>query len=158
MWTRASPIHHLNLLLHSTEWPKLRNIIKSKLTQVISRLFFVFFTSFVLQNIDFYLSECRPPPTPVSSPPLTLSNGGLKLPPFGPRQQSGLGMDVPPSYMNREQAEEMKQFIFAELDGFDEYVTTCYIRASHNTHSANLHSLFNDSASSASSQEHITAL
>ncbi|KAK0459591.1 PPP4R2-domain-containing protein [Desarmillaria tabescens] len=80
-----------------TEWPKLRDIIK------------------------FQNQRAKPPPPPAASPPLTLSNGGLKLPPFPVRQVNTLNpVQAPVSYMNKEQAEQMRQYIYAELDEIDE--------------------------------------
>ncbi|KAK0210618.1 PPP4R2-domain-containing protein [Desarmillaria ectypa] len=88
-----------------TEWPKLRDIIKFK----------------IKENIELFLSQAKPPPPPAASPPLTLSNGGLKLPPFPVRQLNNLNLvQAPVSYMNKEQAEQMRQYIYAELDEIDE--------------------------------------
>lgn len=88
-----------------TEWSKLRDIIKFK----------------IKENIDLFLSQAKPPPPPAASPPLTLSNGGLKLPPFPVRQLNLLiPVQAPVSYMNKEQAEQMRQYIYAELDEIDE--------------------------------------
>ncbi|KAK0197243.1 PPP4R2-domain-containing protein [Armillaria mellea] len=88
-----------------TEWSKLRDIIKFK----------------IKENIGLFLSQAKPPPPPVASPPLTLSNGGLKLPPFPARQLNILiPVQAPVNYMNKEQAEQMRQYIYAELDEIDE--------------------------------------
>ncbi|KAG7452641.1 PPP4R2-domain-containing protein [Guyanagaster necrorhizus] len=88
-----------------TEWSKLRDIIKFK----------------IKESIDLFLSQAKPPPLPAPSPPLTLSNGGLKLPPFPVRQLNHLNpIQAPVSYMNREQAEQMKRYIYTELDEIDE--------------------------------------
>ncbi|KAK7054965.1 hypothetical protein VNI00_003428 [Paramarasmius palmivorus] len=54
------------------EWIKLRSIIKLKLSE----------------NIALFLKDPNPPPTPPNFLPISLINGGLRLPPFPPRQQA----------------------------------------------------------------------
>lgn len=50
--------------------------------------------------------------------------GGLKLPPFPPRQINQLTMNNPPvSYMSPEQAAQMQGYILNQLDEFDSYVS-----------------------------------
>ncbi|KAF5365782.1 hypothetical protein D9758_003265 [Tetrapyrgos nigripes] len=85
-------------------WPILRDIIKKKLEQ----------------NIQVFLTESRPQSPPPSFLPISLPNGSLKLPPFPPRTRDNNTMiESPISYMNQEQASEMKGYIFAQLDEFD---------------------------------------
>ncbi|KIY68623.1 hypothetical protein CYLTODRAFT_421465 [Cylindrobasidium torrendii FP15055 ss-10] len=86
------------------EWPLLREILKHKLAE----------------NVSLFLSE-RPnaPALPAYSPPQTFGTGGLKLPPFPPRQQQSI-FEVPVSYMNKEQADEMRLSIDAQLDAIDD--------------------------------------
>jgi serine/threonine-protein phosphatase 4 regulatory subunit 2 len=49
-------------------------------------------------------------------------NGGLKLPPFPPRRPDGrIVNEIPVVYMNEEQANELKEFIFTQLHQFEEY-------------------------------------
>lgn len=67
-----------------------------------------------------FLSEkSQPPPTPTYQP-LTLVSGGLRLPPFPPRKLNQMHLnETPVSYMTTEQANEMKEFIYTQLDEFD---------------------------------------
>ncbi|ESK96892.1 methionine aminopeptidase 1 (1) [Moniliophthora roreri MCA 2997] len=85
-------------------WFKLRSIIKLKLSK----------------NIALFLQDPNPPPPPPAFIPTTLASGGLKLPPFPPRHQTGLTSFEPPvNYMNEAQAAQMKQYIYDQLDEFD---------------------------------------
>ncbi|KIK06526.1 hypothetical protein K443DRAFT_674181 [Laccaria amethystina LaAM-08-1] len=88
-----------------SEWPKLRDIIKAKLEK----------------NILFFLSTTQQPERPAPFHPTPLITGGLKLPPFPPRKLNQLlhANDVPVSYMNEQQANELKGHIFVQLDEFD---------------------------------------
>jgi serine/threonine-protein phosphatase 4 regulatory subunit 2 len=66
------------------------------------------------------LAEKPPPAPPPASEPLTTASGGLKLPPFPPRKLSEMHTnETPVSYMTKEQANEMKEFIFAQLNEFE---------------------------------------
>ncbi|KAJ3796696.1 PPP4R2-domain-containing protein [Lentinula aff. detonsa] len=89
----------------SVKWDLLKNIIKHKIEQ----------------NVSMFLRTTTPPlPTPSFGGPIRMPNGGVKLPPFPPRQQSNINMiEAPPSYMDEEQAKAMKDSIFAQLDTFD---------------------------------------
>jgi len=94
----------------NSEWTKLRDIIKYKIDK----------------NVSMFLSEAgQPPPTPRSFSPQPLISGGLKLPPFPPRKPDEANIneihETPISYMNQNQATEMKNCIYSLLDGFDEY-------------------------------------
>lgn len=52
--------------------------------------------------------------------PQSMGSGGLKLPPFPPRQLNQLTTNDPPvSYMTEEQVSQMKKYIFGQLDEFD---------------------------------------
>jgi serine/threonine-protein phosphatase 4 regulatory subunit 2 len=91
----------------NSDWTKLRDMIKYKIDK----------------NVSMFLSEAeQPPPTPRPFSPQPLASGGLKLPPFPPRKRNETNVNESPiSYMNEEQATEMKNFVFALLHGFDEY-------------------------------------
>ncbi|KAI0665208.1 PPP4R2-domain-containing protein [Cubamyces menziesii] len=91
-----------------TDWPLLRNIIKHRLDK----------------NIASYLTEGprwegRPPLMIVA--PQQLPNGGLKLPPFPPREQNPNNPNPPPPKidLDEKQAGEMRDSIHAQLDEFD---------------------------------------
>ncbi|KAI0331120.1 PPP4R2-domain-containing protein [Cubamyces sp. BRFM 1775] len=91
-----------------TEWPLLRNIIKHQLDK----------------NIASYLTEGprwegRPPLMIVA--PQQLPNGGLKLPPFPPREQNPNNPNPPPPKIDfgEKEAGEMRDSIHAQLDEFD---------------------------------------
>ncbi|KAJ6630629.1 PPP4R2-domain-containing protein, partial [Mycena sp. CBHHK59/15] len=84
----------------SSEWPQLREIIKQKITD----------------NIELFLSGPGRPPPPAQFQPITSPSGGLKLPPFPPRKAV---VPTPVSYMNAEEAADMKGAIFELLDQFD---------------------------------------
>ncbi|KAI8998587.1 PPP4R2-domain-containing protein [Trametes punicea] len=94
-----------------TEWPLLRNIIKHKLNE----------------NIASYLTEgprweARPPLMIVA--PQQLPNGGLKLPPFPPREHDPNNPNpAPPKIdLDEKEAEEMRSSIDAQLDEFHRHV------------------------------------
>ncbi|KAI0670326.1 PPP4R2-domain-containing protein [Trametes maxima] len=91
-----------------TEWPLLRKIIKHQLDK----------------NIASYLTEGprwegRPPL--MIAAPQTLPNGGLKLPPFPPREPNPSNPNPPPPKVdfNDKEAEEMRTSIYAQLDDFE---------------------------------------
>ncbi|GLB35422.1 putative PPP4R2 [Lyophyllum shimeji] len=88
-----------------SDWDVLRNAIKYKITE----------------NIAAFLADKSRPPPPPTFQPQTTASGGLKLPPFPPRKQQRAmhSTPIPVSYMTEEQANEMKGFIFAQLDEFD---------------------------------------
>ncbi|KAG6868279.1 hypothetical protein C0993_005564 [Termitomyces sp. T159_Od127] len=89
-----------------SDWSVLRNVIKYKITE----------------NVTAFLKEkSSPPPPPPPFQPLTLVSGGLKLPPFPPRKQQRAPhmTPIPVSYMTEAQANELKGYIFAQLDEFD---------------------------------------
>ncbi|KAG5639520.1 hypothetical protein H0H81_000665 [Sphagnurus paluster] len=87
------------------DWNVLRNAIKHKISE----------------NTTAFLSDKAQPPPPPAFQPLTLVSGGLRLPPFPPRKQQRAPhmTPIPVSYMNEEQANELKGYIFAQLDTFD---------------------------------------
>ncbi|KAJ4488042.1 PPP4R2-domain-containing protein [Lentinula aciculospora] len=90
--------------LDSVKWDLLKNIIKHKIEQ----------------NISLFLASTTPPPPAPPFSTVHLQNGGLRLPPFPPRQQSNINMiEAPLNYMNEEQAKVLKDSIFAQLDTFD---------------------------------------
>ncbi|KAJ3845280.1 PPP4R2-domain-containing protein [Lentinula raphanica] len=86
------------------KWDLLKNIIKCKIEQ----------------NISIFLRNTAPPsPTPTFEL-IRMPNGGIKIPPFPPRQQNSMTViEAPIKYMNEEQASAMKDSIFAQLDTFD---------------------------------------
>ncbi|KAI0374953.1 PPP4R2-domain-containing protein [Pilatotrama ljubarskyi] len=91
-----------------TEWPLLRNIIKHQLDK----------------NIASYLSEGprwegRPPL--MIAAPQQLPNGGLRLPPFPPREHNPHNPNPPPPKidLDEKEAQEMRSSIYAQLDEFD---------------------------------------
>ncbi|KIK59825.1 hypothetical protein GYMLUDRAFT_74279 [Collybiopsis luxurians FD-317 M1] len=86
------------------KWDLLKNIIKSKIEQ----------------NISMFLRTASPPSPPPSFNPVQLQNGGVRLPPFPPRTQSSINViGAPQSYLNEEQANVLRESIFAQLDFFD---------------------------------------
>jgi len=63
--------------------------------------------------------------------PATTAAGGLRLPPFMPKRNSLLtGTEMPVSYMTLEQANQLKDRIFAQLDQFDEYSVSAFAKPS----------------------------
>ncbi|KAF9466358.1 PPP4R2-domain-containing protein [Collybia nuda] len=90
--------------IFDADWDVVRNAIKYKIEK----------------NIEIFLLEkSQPPPTPTYQP-LTLVSGGLRLPPFPPRKLNQMHLnETPLSYMTRDQANEMKGFIYTQLDEFD---------------------------------------
>ncbi|KAF5386622.1 hypothetical protein D9615_001891 [Tricholomella constricta] len=87
------------------DWVVLRNAIKYKISE----------------NTAVFLAEKSQPPQPPTFQPLTSESGGLKLPPFPPRKQQRAPhmTPIPISYMNKNQANELRGYIFAQLDEFD---------------------------------------
>ncbi|EIN07432.1 hypothetical protein PUNSTDRAFT_71551 [Punctularia strigosozonata HHB-11173 SS5] len=90
----------------SSEWSRLRDIIKHKLNQ----------------NIAMFLAEqndnTATPPTPwtarVSTP------GGMKLPPFPARERNEQNPnEAPKSKLTEEEANDAKKYIFAQLHEFE---------------------------------------
>ncbi|KAF8959087.1 PPP4R2-domain-containing protein [Flammula alnicola] len=79
---------------------KLRDVIKQKIEK----------------NISLFLTTTQKPLLPAPYLPINTSTGGLKLPPFLPRK---IQNDAPVSYMNEEEANAMKENIFALLDQFE---------------------------------------
>jgi hypothetical protein len=73
----------------------------------------------LLQNIALFLSGPGRPPPPPQFQPLPSATGGLKLAPFPPRKAV---LPTPISYMNEEQANELRDAIFTLLDQFDSSV------------------------------------
>lgn len=91
-----------------TTWSKLRDIVKYKISQ----------------NIDTYLSEGNPL-VDLSSvhdfSPRPSTSGGLKLPPFAPRPRDENNPNVIPKvHLSKEEADEMKETIFAQLHDFED--------------------------------------
>jgi serine/threonine-protein phosphatase 4 regulatory subunit 2 len=59
--------------------------------------------------------------TPSAVSEQSTADGGLKRPPFPPRKRDELNnYEAPISFMNREQADQLKSFIFKQLHQFDE--------------------------------------
>ena len=49
-----------------------------------------------------------------------MASGGLKLPPFPPRKSNQMHInETPVGYMTAQQASEMKEFIFAQINEFE---------------------------------------
>ncbi|KAF7338410.1 hypothetical protein MVEN_02066800 [Mycena venus] len=86
--------------LPNSEWPLLRDIIKHKINK----------------NIDLFLSGPGRPTPPAHFPPVATASGGLKLAPFPQRKSL---VPAPVNYMTAEEAEGMKDSVFALLDQFD---------------------------------------
>lgn len=75
----------------------------------------------VHQNISLFLATTQKPPLPAPYTPINTTLGGLKLPPFLPRSVGHAhSNDAPISYMTEEEANEMKENVFAQLDQFEE--------------------------------------
>ncbi|RDB24136.1 Serine/threonine-protein phosphatase 4 regulatory subunit 2 [Hypsizygus marmoreus] len=86
-----------------SDWTILRSAIKHKIGE----------------NVAMFLAD-KYRPSPPTFQPLTLASGGLKLPPFPTRKEPRPHMnEVPVSYMTEEQANELKGYIFAQLDEFE---------------------------------------
>ncbi|KAF8831370.1 hypothetical protein HHX47_DHR1000567 [Lentinula edodes] len=86
------------------KWDLLKDIIKYKTEQ----------------NISMFLSSTASPPPAPSFNAVHMQNGGLRLPPFPPRQQNNINMiEAPQNYLNEEQTRALKESIFAQLDTFD---------------------------------------
>ncbi|KAL4077180.1 PPP4R2-domain-containing protein [Scleroderma yunnanense] len=91
------------------QWGQLRDMIKYKLEQ----------------NISVFLSDAEQGPQIIEAEPPNVgtpdSAGNLRLAPFPPRKRNDLNpVDTPKVYMNREEANEMKDAIFKQLHEFDE--------------------------------------
>ncbi|KAI0807530.1 PPP4R2-domain-containing protein [Fomes fomentarius] len=91
-----------------TEWPLLRNIIKHKLEKNV--------VAFLADGPRW---ETRPPL--MIAAPQQLQNGGLKLPPFPPRDYVQGNPNPPPPKvdLSEKEADEMKASVYAQLDDFD---------------------------------------
>ncbi|KAF8232321.1 PPP4R2-domain-containing protein [Tricholoma matsutake] len=88
----------------NSSWDMLRNIIRHKINQ----------------NITMFFAENSPRMPPHTFEPLSTPSGGLKLPPFPPCKPNQIQInETPVSYMTEEQASEMKEFIYAQLDEFE---------------------------------------
>lgn len=73
------------------------------------------------QNISLFLATTQKPPLPAPYTPINTPLGGLKLPPFLPRPVGHAHLnDAPVSYMTEEEANAMKENVFAQLDQFEE--------------------------------------
>ncbi|KAG6874055.1 hypothetical protein C0995_006912 [Termitomyces sp. Mi166 len=90
----------------NSDWGVLRNAIKYKITENVAA---------------FLKKKSSPPAPPPTFQPLTLVSGGLKLPPFPPRKQQRAPhmSPIPVNYMTEDQANELKGYVFAQLDEFD---------------------------------------
>ncbi|KAI0780872.1 PPP4R2-domain-containing protein [Trametes elegans] len=94
--------------LVETPWPLLRDIIKHQLDK----------------NLASYLTEgprwAGRPPLMIAAPQ-QLPNGGVRLPPFPPREPNPNNPNPPPPKidMDEKETEEMRTSIHAQLDGFD---------------------------------------
>ena len=72
-----------------------------------------------IQNIAMFLADKPYQTPPRIIEPLSTASGGLKIPPFQPRNPTQMHInETPVSYMTEEQASEMKEFIFAQLNEF----------------------------------------
>ncbi|KAF9009400.1 PPP4R2-domain-containing protein [Cyathus striatus] len=88
-----------------SDWNKLREAIKHKIEM----------------NISLFLASSVRPKTPEPFEPVQFPSGGLKLPPFPPRKLNVMHSgDTPLTYLSEEQANELKKYIFEQLDEFDE--------------------------------------
>ena len=80
----------------------------------------------LLQNVAAFLADgprWEPRPPLMITTPQQLQNGGLKLPPFPPREYPPGSSNAPPKVnLSDTEAGEMKTSIFAQLDDFDRYV------------------------------------
>lgn len=104
-------------------WPKLRDIIKYKVDKVWvqcnnsagNRLN-------NLQNTTLLLNLAEQDPAiPRATSPTPTATGGLRLPPFSPRKRDELNPnEAPKSRMNEQEANELKGFIFAQMEEFEE--------------------------------------
>jgi serine/threonine-protein phosphatase 4 regulatory subunit 2 len=73
-----------------------------------------------MQNIAMFLADNSKQTLPSTLEPLSTASGGLKLPPFPPRKPNQMHIhETPIGYMTEEQAGEMKEIIFAQLDEFE---------------------------------------
>ncbi|KAH8829670.1 PPP4R2-domain-containing protein [Flagelloscypha sp. PMI_526] len=70
------------------------------------------------KNITLFLNQ-KPPPNPVLPTTRQTTASGFKMPPFPKRADQPGGSKVPLSTMTPEQAEELKQSLFALLAEFD---------------------------------------
>ncbi|PPQ81234.1 hypothetical protein CVT25_015758 [Psilocybe cyanescens] len=79
------------------------------------------FTDIVEFNISLFLATTQKPPLPAPYTPINTPLGGLKLPPFLPRPVGHAHLnDAPVSYMTEEEANAMKENVFAQLDQFED--------------------------------------
>ncbi|TFY81707.1 hypothetical protein EWM64_g2308 [Hericium alpestre] len=89
------------------EWPKLRDIIKYKVDQNVS--------SFLADQEK--LKSAHPPPFN----PEPSTTGGLKIPPFPPRERNDENPnEAPKVFLSEEEAKEIKESLFAQLDNLDD--------------------------------------
>jgi serine/threonine-protein phosphatase 4 regulatory subunit 2 len=109
-----------------TEWTKLREMIKYKIDKVwciASPILFLRMTCECPQNVSLFLSDSGQPDysPPRSFSPQPLPHGGLKLPPFPPRQRDGPEVtEAPINFMDEQQASAMKDVVYSQLHEFDE--------------------------------------
>jgi serine/threonine-protein phosphatase 4 regulatory subunit 2 len=114
----------------SVDWPKLRNIIKYKIDQVVIQASNAGTISLTVlcQNIAAFLADAQSSnSTSIYVPPFSpqpSTNGGLKLPPFTSRERDESNPnEAPKAHYTAEEVTAVKATLYAQLDGFDAYVT-----------------------------------
>lgn len=110
----------------SEEWSHIRDIVKFKVQGVRVRAPNYHLSSLTTaQNIDVYLDD-PDLSSPKGMPPFLIrpsTEGGLRMPPNRPRPRNPANpMVYPKSFMTKEEANEMKSSIFAQLEEFDRWV------------------------------------
>jgi serine/threonine-protein phosphatase 4 regulatory subunit 2 len=116
-------------ILHSEEWPKLRNIIKYKIDEVPPQGSSAGHSfTWSCQNIAAFLADAQAQKsTSIYVPPFSprpSTNGGLKLPPFPSRERDESNPnEAPKAHFTSEEAAAMKETLFTQLDDFDACVS-----------------------------------
>lgn len=72
------------------------------------------------KNIELFLTTTKPNPPPSPFNQIQTQDGGLKIAPFPPHRTARVHLNEKPvSYMKLEEAQEVKKYIFDQLDSFD---------------------------------------
>jgi serine/threonine-protein phosphatase 4 regulatory subunit 2 len=78
------------------------------------------------QNIQLLLTTTKPTHPPPHFNQIATPNGGLKIAPFPPHKTLRVHLnEKPTSFMEPGEAQDVKKYIFEQLDNFESYVFSC---------------------------------